>query len=173
MKLVFLDRASCADFIGPSHEFVDLLDQVLRAFRPETSTNLYPLNVSNSNRTSTNTSGRWTVHMVTFQVIGDSCDSSKFHEQNSWIAKSNAKYVYFHCTNLRNYLDYNAILVDMSACRSPFPVTSRHVGHHILLQVLQQRPQRSITLLAVQLLTLKKISWIEHFTVQACYSAHL
>ena len=41
IKLVFLDRSSYANSVGPRHKFVDLLDHVLRAFRPETSTYLY------------------------------------------------------------------------------------------------------------------------------------
>ena len=40
-KLVFSDRAS-SGYVGTSHTSVDLPVQVLQAFRPETSTNLYP-----------------------------------------------------------------------------------------------------------------------------------
>ena len=43
MELGFPDRASYAGSVGTSHNFVELLVQVLRTFRLETSTNLYPL----------------------------------------------------------------------------------------------------------------------------------
>ena len=42
MKLVFPDRASYSGSVGTFHNSVDLSVQVLRAFLPETSTNLYP-----------------------------------------------------------------------------------------------------------------------------------
>ena len=42
LKLVFPDRASHAGSVEPTHNFVDLSVQVLRAFCPDTSTSLYP-----------------------------------------------------------------------------------------------------------------------------------
>ena len=42
MKLVFPDRASYSGSVGTTHNFVDLSVQVLRAFRLEMLTTLYP-----------------------------------------------------------------------------------------------------------------------------------